>query len=198
MDGEINGAQAQGEGQPQQADGQQQQAQQQAQEVGAGAAGTGTGTGDGAGAGTNGDGLGTDGGAGSSADDGDIVAKAGEELRAALLERDQKIKQLEAQVAEAFKSTEAAEALAKQIEDMKAAADAERVGWELKLAGCRSVRAGRVLLADHDGDMEALRAAEPWLFTAAEAGSTGLEPAGAASGGDSEMERWREIAGLSD
>ena len=168
MDGEVDGAQEAGS---------QQQAAggQQASQVagGVGAAGGNAG-----------------GGASASAD---------EAYRAALAERDAKISALEGQIAAAAKSAEAADALAKQIEEMKAANVAERVGYELKLAGCRSVRAGRVLLADHEGDMEALRKAEPWLFGDAGGtggGATGLEPAGAAGGGDGEMERWRAIAGL--
>ena len=194
MDGESNGAQAQGEGQ-QQADGQQQQTQQPAAEVGAGAVGSGAGVGEGAGNGTAGNG--NDGSGDAAGEVAEVVAKADAEYRAALAERDRKIAELEAQVAEAFKSTEAAEGLAKQIEEMKAAADAERTGFELKLAGCRSVRAGRVLLAEHDGDMAALKKAEPWLFDSAPGGgATGLEPAGASSGEGDEMKRWMDIAGL--
>lgn len=199
MDGESNGAQAQGEGQ-QQADGQQQQAQQPAAEVNAGAV-DGSGVGEGAGAGNGNGADGADGGNGDDAagEVAETVAKADAEYRAALAERDKKIAQLEAQVAEAFKSTEAAEGLAKQIEEMKAAADAERTGFELKLAGCRSVRAGRVLLAEHDGDMAALKKAEPWLFVDSPGGgATGLEPAGASHGEGDEMKRWMSIAGLAE
>ena len=72
-------------------------------------------------------------------------------IRRSLAERDRKIAELEAQVAKAFKSTEAAEGLSKQIEEMKAAADAERTGFELKLAGCRSVRAGQDGLRHDEG-----------------------------------------------
>ena len=121
------------------------------------------------------------------------------EYRAALAERDKKIAELEAQIADAAKTVESANALAKQIEELKAATDAERVGYELKLAGCRSVRAGRVLLADHEGDMAALKKAEPWLFgDAPGGGATGLEPAGASKGEGDEMRRWYEIAGIED
>ncbi len=179
MDGEINGTQAQDEEQQgqqveQTVDEQQPQQQPQAEVTSSG----------------DGDSSDTSGGDGATNED---------EYRAALADRDAKIKDLEAQIAEASKTVESANALAKQIEDLKAAADAERVGFELKLAGCRSVRAGRVLLADHDGDMEALKAAEPWLFgdaQAASGGATGLEPAGAASGGDDELKRWYRIAGI--
>ena len=191
MDGEVDGAQEAGS-QQQAAGGQQ--ASQVAGGVGAAGGNAGGAVGDGSvGGGEGGD----NGNAGANA--GANAAGADEAYRAALAERDAKISALEGQIAAAAKSAEAAEALAKQIEEMKAANVAEREGYELKLAGCRSVRAGRVLLAEHDGDMEALRKAEPWLFGDAGGtggGATGLEPAGAAGGGDGEMERWRAIAGL--
>lgn len=184
MDGEVNGAQAAGVGQQvgatpqQQADGGQQAAQSQGepaqQTVGAGGDGDGAASCDGA--------------------SGGVVG--GEDYRAALAERDAKISALEAQVAAAAKSAEAADSLAKQIEEMKAANEEERIGFELKLAGVRSVTAAKALLGEHGGDVGKLKAAEPWLFVGEPAsGATGLEPAGAASGGD-ELKRWREIAGL--
>ena len=130
-------------------------------------------------------------------DGGDDTDKAVAEYRAALVDRDKKIAELEAQIADAAKTVESANALAKQIEELKEATDAERVGYELKLAGCRSVRAGRVLLADHKGDMAALKKAEPWLFgDAVSGGATGLEPAGASKGESDEMKRWMAIAGV--
>ena len=140
-------------------------------------------------------------GNGADGNDGDNGAddtdKAAAEYRAALVDRDKKIADLEAQIAEASKTVESANALAKQIEELKEATDAERVGYELKLAGCRSVRAGRVLLADHKGDMTALKKAEPWLFgDAVGGGATGLEPAGASKGESDEMKRWMAIAGV--
>ena len=122
-----------------------------------------------------------------------------EELRAAIAERDARIGELEAQIEEASRSVEAANALAAQIEELRQGAEAEREGFELRLAGCRSVKAARALLPDFGGDVDALAAAEPWLFGAGEqaAGVTGLPSAGAAGGGDeAETARWREIAGL--
>ena len=128
---------------------------------------------------------------------GDDTDKAVAEYRAALVDRDKKIAELEAQIADAAKTVESANALAKQIEELKEATDNERIGYELKLAGCRSVRAGRVLLADHKGDMAALKKAEPWLFgDAVGGGATGLEPAGASKGESDEMKRWMAIAGV--
>ena len=173
MDGEVNGTETTGEEQ-QGVQGDQalgdEQPQQQTEKV------------------SGGEGAGVDNSAGADA-----------EYRAALADRDKKIADLEGQIAEAAKSVESANALAKQIEELKAATDAERVGYELKLAGCRSVRAGRVLLADHKGDMAALKKAEPWLFgDVAGGGATGLEPAGASKGEGDEMRRWYEIAGIED
>ena len=138
-----------------------------------------------------------DGGAGI--EDGEDGGSGDAEYRAALADRDKKIAELEAQIADAAKTVESANALAKQIEELKAATDVERVGYELRLAGCRSVRAGRVLLAEHEGDMVALKKAEPWLFgDAPGGGATGLEPAGASKGEGDEMRRWYEIAGIED
>ena len=130
-------------------------------------------------------------------DGGDAGGTGDAEYRAALVDRDKKIAELEAQIADAAKTVESANALAKQIEELKEATDNERIGYELKLAGCRSVRAGRVLLADHKGDMAALKKAEPWLFgDAVGTGATGLEPAGASRGESDEMKRWMAIAGV--
>lgn len=71
------------------------------------------------------------------------------EIRAALAEHGEKIAELEAMVAEASRTVDSAEALAKQIEELKAASDEERVGFELRLAGeaqpCRPQCQG-----DHD------------------------------------------------
>lgn len=39
--------------------------------------------------------------------------------------------------------------------------DEERVGFELQLARAHNVKAARALLADHDNDVEKLKAAEP-------------------------------------
>ena len=123
-----------------------------------------------------------------------------EELRQAIAERDARIGELEAQIEEASRSVEAANALAAQIEELRQGAEAEREGFELRLAGCRSVKAARALLPDYNGDVDALAAAEPWLFAGgqeAQSGVTGLPSAGAAGGGDeAETARWREIAGL--
>lgn len=124
-----------------------------------------------------------------------------DEFKAQLAERDREIASLKAQVVEAAKSAEAADALNARIAELEAKAESERVDFELKLASCRSTRAGKALLDEHDGDIAALKAAEPWLFEekdAAPAGVTGLPNAGTASSDDAQIAHWREIAGLDD
>ena len=58
------------------------------------------------------------------------------------------------------------------------------------------------VLTDYDNDVDKLKAAEPWLFSAspapAPAGATGLPNAGAATDEGAQMRRWRRIAGLSE
>lgn len=87
------------------------------------------------------------------------------------------------------------------MDELRRRGDEERVGFELQLAGARNVKAARTLLADHDNNIEKLKAAEPWLFSApaapAPTGATGLPSAGAAGADEStQMSRWRKIAGL--
>lgn len=116
----------------------------------------------------------------------------------AIAERDARIGELEAQVAEAAKSAEAAEALRAEIAELKAQSASERVEYELRLAGARNVKAARALLDERSGDVAALKEAEPWLFSAATAptGATGLPSAGAASDKGRTIKRWEKLAGL--
>ena len=136
----------------------------------------------------------------AAADDG--AAKARADYEAALAERDARIAELEGEIAEAAKTAEGAEALRKEMDELRRRGDEERVGFELQIAGARNVKAARALLPDHDNDIEKLKAAEPWLFSAgaapAPAGATGLPNAGAASDEGATMKRWRKIAGIED
>lgn len=124
------------------------------------------------------------------------------DYEAAIAKRDERIKELEAQIAEAAKTAEASEKLTREIGELRAQSESDRLDYELKLAGCRSVRAGKAMLGEHDGDIEALKKAEPWLFGAkganGQTGSTGLPPAGAATSDEKELKRWRKIAGLEE
>ena len=121
----------------------------------------------------------------------------------AVAERDGRIAELEAQVAEAAKTVEAAEALRGEIAELKAQGESDRIDFQLQLAGVRNVKAARAVLADHGGDVDALKEAEPWLFADASAtkpqgGTTGLPNAGTSSDEGKTMKRWRKIAGLDD
>ena len=133
--------------------------------------------------------------------DGDAATQARKDYEAALAERDARIAELEGEIAEAAKTADGAEKLRAEMDELRRRGDEERVGFELQLAGARNVKAARALLADHDNDIEKLKAAEPWLFSAspasARAGATGLPSAGAAGADEStQMSRWRRIAGL--
>lgn len=184
MDGENDGAAMQAQGAGQQAaqgdQAAQQQAPQQQAPVTAGAEDT----------------------AAAGGDDKDALTRARVDYERALAERDAKIAALEGEIAQASKTAEAAEKLRAEMDELRAAGEAQRVEFELKLAGAKNVKAATALLADHGGDVSKLKEAEPWLFEGAPAsagGTTGLEPAGAAGGGEeAELKRWREIAGLDE
>lgn len=120
----------------------------------------------------------------------------------AIAERDARISELEAEVSAAAKTTEATEALTKQINDLKAQAEQDRLTYELKLAGVRNVKAACALLDDHNGDISSLKQAEPWLFAdetpkpVKQSGKTGLPNAGASIDEGAQLKRWRALAGL--
>lgn len=133
------------------------------------------------------------------------------DYQAALKAKDAQIAELQGKVASAAKTAEATEALNAEIAALKQQMADERVEFALRSAGARSVKAAKALLEEHDGDVAALVAAEPWLFEGAEVGTsqrtsqdsvggaTGLEPAGASGGPDAQyMRRWERIAGLAD
>ena len=129
------------------------------------------------------------------------AAGAGTDYEALLAERDAKIAELEGAIAEAAKSAEAAEALRAEMDELRRQGEEQRVEFELTMAGARNVRAARVLLDEHGGDVSKLKEAEPWLFDSAmprQGGKTGLPNAGAASDEGKTMKRWREIAGIAD
>lgn len=125
-----------------------------------------------------------------------------------IAERDEKIASLEAQVVEAAKNAETAEALRGEIAELKAQGESDRIDFKLQLAGVRNVKAARALLSDRDNDVDKLKEAEPWLFeatgkhakggSAGGSGTTGLPNAGATSDDGKTLKHWREIAGLTD
>lgn len=131
----------------------------------------------------------------------EVSHEAEDAFKTQLAERDAEIAKLKGEIAEAAKSAEATDKLNARIAELEAKAETERVEFELKLAGCRSTRAARALLDEHDGDIAKLKEAEPWLFdtgTDVSYGATGLPNAGTANTDDSTIAHWREIAGLTD
>lgn len=94
-------------------------------------------------------------------------------------ERDVRIAELEAQVAEAAKSTEMADELRRQISELKTQGESDRIDFALRLAGACNLKAARAVLVDHGG-------------------ATGLEPADVEGGGERTMRCWESIAGLTD
>ena len=89
---------------------------------------------------------------------------SGVDWERAVAERDERIAALEQQVADAAKSVEAAERLSAEIDELRKQGESDRIDFRLQLAGVRNVKAARAVLADHGGDVGALKAAEPWLF----------------------------------
>ena len=128
---------------------------------------------------------------------------SGTDWEKAVAERDEKIAALEAQVAKAAKNAETAEQLRSEIAELKAQGESDRIDFRLQLAGVRNVKAARAMLGDYDGEVDALKAAEPWLFadartTKPQGGKTGLPNAGTSSDEGKTMKRWRRLAGLDD
>lgn len=127
---------------------------------------------------------------------------SGTDWEKAVAERDEKIAALEAQVAEVAKNAETAEQLRGEIAELKAQGESDRIDFRLQLAGVRNVKAARAILADHGGDVDALKEAEPWLFVGTPVkqpgGKTGLPNAGTSTDAGKTMRRWRKLAGLDD
>ena len=120
---------------------------------------------------------------------------SGTDWEKAVAERDEKT--------EAAKNAETAEQLRGEIAELKAQGESDRINFKLQLAGVRNVKAARAMLGDYDGEVDALKAAEPWLFadartTKPQGGKTGLPNAGTSSDEGKTMKRWRRLAGLDD
>lgn len=134
----------------------------------------------------------------ADAEDGNAADKARADYEAALRERDDRIAELEGEIAEAAKT---AEKLRAEMDELRRQGDEQRIGFELQIAGARNVKTARALLADYGNDIDKLKAAEPWLFGAstlapAQTGATGLPNAGAASDEGATVKHWRKIAGI--
>lgn len=122
------------------------------------------------------------------------AAKMRADYKAALAERDARIKELEGEIAEAAKTAESAEKMRKKTDKQRHQGEEQRVGFEPQMAGARNVKAARALLSDYDNDIDKLKAAESWLFGAdssapAQTGATGLPNKGAATDKGAKMQR---------
>ena len=127
---------------------------------------------------------------------------SGVDWEKAIAECNEKIAALEQQVADAAKNAEAAEALRGEIAEPKAKGESDRIDFQLQLAGVRNVKAARTVLANHGGDVDALKEAEPWLFAdipaKQQSSKTGLPNAGISTDVGKTMRRWRKFTGLND
>lgn len=107
-----------------------------------------------------------------------------------IAERDRRIAELEAQVAESAKTEEGRKSLADSIEALKAEMADKDVTHALEMAGCVNTKAAKAVLADFDGDVAKLKAECPYLFQSAKpSGASGLRPAGKPSESDDELDR---------
>lgn len=105
-------------------------------------------------------------------------------------EKDDRIAELEAQIAENTKTEEGRQKLQEQIDEMRKTLEDDRLNFELERAGCLNTKAGRALLEDFDGDIEKLKEGCPYLFSEdKKTGSTGLKPQGGISGIDQKIDK---------
>lgn len=107
-------------------------------------------------------------------------------------ERDKKIAELEAELAEAAETKEGREKLEKQLADFKAEMADKDTSHALEMAGCVDVKAAKARLADFDGDVAELKESCPYLFGEGkpkQSGSTGKPPAGASKAMDEKLDR---------
>ena len=121
--------------------------------------------------------------------DGDVTDKHGQpgvnrdKYKRDVEERDKRIAELEAKLAEAAETKEGREKLEKSIADLKAEMADKDTSHALEIAGCVDVKAAKARLDDFDGDVAKLKAECPYLFEEKrKPGTTELPPAGAAKG----------------
>lgn len=96
-----------------------------------------------------------------------MATGTGADYEALLAERDVKIAELEGAIAEAAKTAVAAETLRAKMDELRRQGEEQHAEFELTMAGSRNVKAARVLLDKHGGDVSKLKEAEPWLFSRA-------------------------------
>lgn len=122
-------------------------------------------------------------GEGSEGDEGKVLDSHGqpginkERHDKEVAELRKQIEELKADAAEAAESKAKRAEYEKKVSDLEGKLADSELSRKLEKVGCRSVKAAKALLADYDGDIEKLRAAEPFLFEEVKpTGSTGFKP----------------------
>lgn len=122
-------------------------------------------------------------GEGSEGDDGKVLDTHGqpginkERHDKEVAELKKQIEELKADAAEAAESKAKRAEYEQKVSDLEDKLADSELSRKLEKVGCRSVKAAKALLADYDGDIEKLRAAEPFLFEEDKpTGSTGFKP----------------------
>ena len=104
-----------------------------------------------------------------------------------LANREKRIKELEAELAESKKSMASSDerisAIEKQLKDSQEAKEKAEVEAKLTSAGCSDLELGRAALAALEGDVAKLKEAKPYLFQSEpKSVNTTGKPAGSSSG----------------
>lgn len=122
-------------------------------------------------------------GEGNDGDDGKVLDSHGqpginkERHDKEVAELKKQIKELKADAAEAAESKAKRDEFEQKVSDLEGKLADSELSRKLEKVGCRSVKAAKALLPDYDGDVEKLRAAEPFLFEEVKpTGSTGFKP----------------------
>ena len=122
-------------------------------------------------------------GEGNDGDDGKVLDSHGqtginkERHDKEVAELKKQIEELKADAAEAAESKAKRDEFEQKVSDLEGKLADSELSRKLEKVGCRSVKAAKALLPDYDGDVEKLRAAEPFLFEEVKpTGSTGFKP----------------------
>lgn len=111
--------------------------------------------------------------------------------------KDDRIKELEDQLAGKQKDGDDLSALRKEFDAYKAEQEAAKTSSTLEKAGCINVKAASALLDDYDGDVAKLKEAVPYLFKSDNANkNTGGNPKGDPQAQGEREKRMRQYLGL--
>ena len=106
-----------------------------------------------------------------------------------------KIEELQSQIDDAAKTEKARDDLKKEIQKARDDIKEEKLNWQLEKAGCKNLKAAKVLLDDYEGDISKLKADCPYLFEDEKpSGSTGGKPSGPTDDKEKRLEMARKAA----